>query len=68
MDFIITNLTFIYSNIDITLLHLALAVILFLIVNWLGEHSLKLGYIYETITMFLKKEEEAIAFNYFFNC
>ncbi len=49
--------------IDIHILHLALGIVLFFIINWIGKHSYSIGYM--QISMFLKVEE-APAFNFLF--
>lgn len=43
--------------------HITLAIILFLIVNWIGKHSFSVGYVQMSI---FQKDEEAPAFNYLY--
>lgn len=47
----------------IFIFHLILAVILFLIINWIGKHSFSIGYVQMSI---FQKDEEAPAFNYLY--
>lgn len=49
--------------IEVHLVHFALGVLLFFIINWIGKHSYSVGYM--EISMFLKIEE-APAFNFLF--
>ena len=52
-----------FSNSAIVGFHIAVALTLFLIVNWLGSHSTILGY--EVLTIFKEKEGD-VAFNFIF--
>lgn len=50
-------------NIEIIIIHIFLAILLFFIINWIGKHSYSIGYM--QISMFLKREESP-AFNFLF--
>ncbi len=47
----------------IATIHFALAVLLFFIINWIGAHSISVGYMQMDIVI---KEESAPAFNFLF--
>ena len=49
--------------IEVHIVHFALGVLLFFIINWIGKHSYSVGYM--EISMFLKVEE-APAFNFLY--
>ncbi|MBV6417181.1 MAG: hypothetical protein CMLOHMNK_01820 [Steroidobacteraceae bacterium] len=51
------------SSIYVMLFHLAVALMIFLGMNWLGRHSSMLGY--ESLTMF-EERDESVAFNFVF--
>lgn len=53
-----------WNNPIILLAHLALSILLFYIVNWLGYKSMSMGLGYDTVSLFQREEDDAPAFNY----
>jgi len=49
------------TNLSLTAAHLALAIVLFFITNWIGKHSIQLGYM--QLSLFVRADE-APAFNF----
>lgn len=56
--------TFFNSNIGVAITHFVMAILLFYIINKIGEHLILVGLPYDTITLFQSKIEKATAFNY----
>src|SRR4030042_6807134 len=50
-------------NLDVFLVHLGFAIVMFFVVNWLGKRSISLGYIHLSV---FAKEDPAPAFNFTF--